>query len=150
MANTTEVPRKGHGIHPVPGSSPQELCEPVPGEVDERHGVDHRAAGRADDLAPSQAAAGAVGAPLLGWLCERAGVETTLVLAGTATLLATLSAAALFGASPQRRTAFAHRVLHRRRGVAHPAGHPHQPAPVTRPRRRARVRARNRAEAHGR
>ncbi|MCR3750800.1 putative arabinose efflux permease, MFS family [Lentzea californiensis] len=96
------------------------------------------------------AAAGAVGAPLLGWLCERAGAETTLVLAGTATLLATLSAAALFGASPQRRTAFAHRVLHRRRGVAHPAGHPHQPAPVTRPRRRARARARTRAEAHGR
>jgi MFS family permease len=96
------------------------------------------------------AAAGAIGAPLLGWLCERAGANTTLVLAGTVTLLATLSAASLFGASPERRTAFAHRVLHRRRGVAHPAGHPHQPAPVTRPRRRARVRARSRAEAHGR
>ncbi|MBM7857156.1 MFS transporter [Lentzea nigeriaca] len=81
------------------------------------------------------AAAGAIGAPLLGWLCERLGAGTTLVLAGTITLLTTLSAAALFGASPQRRTALAHRVLRRQRGVAHPAGHPLQPASLTRPRR---------------
>jgi MFS family permease len=93
------------------------------------------------------AAAGAIGAPLLGWLCERAGADTTLVLAGTVTLLATMSAASLFGASPHRRTAFAHRVLRRQRGVAHPAGHPQQPTPLTRPRRRARVRVRTRAKA---
>ncbi|NKE60369.1 MFS transporter [Lentzea sp. PSKA42] len=93
------------------------------------------------------AAAGAIGAPLLGWLCERVGANTTLALAGTVTLLATLTAASLFGASPQRRTAFAHRVLRRRHGVVQPAGHPHQPTPLTRPRRRARVRARTRIKA---
>lgn len=93
------------------------------------------------------AAAGAVGAPLLGWLCERVGANTTLVLAGTVTLLVTLSAATLFGASPQRRTALAHRVLRRQRGVAHPAGHPHQPTPRTRPRRRAQVRVKPRVRA---
>ncbi|PWK84894.1 transmembrane secretion effector [Lentzea atacamensis] len=87
------------------------------------------------------AAAGALGAPLLGWLCERIGADTTLVLAGTTTLLVTLSAATLFAASPQRRTALAHRVLRRHRSAPHPAGHPHQPKPLTRPRRRARVRA---------
>lgn len=89
------------------------------------------------------AAAGAIGAPLLGWLCERAGTNTTLVLAGTVTLLATLTAASLFGASPQRRTAFAHRVLRRQRGVAHPAGHPHQRLSPSRPRRRGAVRTRH-------
>jgi hypothetical protein len=93
-------------------------------------------------LVPIAAAAGAIGAPLLGWLCERAGVNTTLVLAGAVTLLATLAAASLFGASPQRRTAFAHRVLRRQRGVAHPAGHPHQRTPLSHPQRRARVRTR--------
>ncbi|RAS65916.1 transmembrane secretion effector [Lentzea atacamensis] len=43
--------------------------------------------------------------------------------------------------APQRRTALAHRVLGRHRSAPHPAGHPHQPTPLTRPRRRARVRA---------
>ncbi|WP_434444176.1 MFS transporter [Lentzea sp. E54] len=93
------------------------------------------------------AAAGAIGAPLLGWLCERVGANTTLVLAGTVTLLVTLSAATLFGASPQHRTALAHRVLRRQRGVAHPAGHPQQPTPRTRPRRRARVRVKPKVRA---
>jgi MFS family permease len=60
------------------------------------------------------AAAGAVGAPLLGWLCERVGANETLVLAGTVTFVATAVAASIFAASPQRRTALAHGVLRRR------------------------------------
>ncbi|MGM1060557.1 MFS transporter [Saccharothrix sp. Mg75] len=82
------------------------------------------------------AAAGAVGAPLLGWLCERVGAPETLVLAGTVTLLVSVFAATVLGAPAERRAALAHRVL-RRSGHAtphHPAppGHPHG---VTRPRR---------------
>jgi MFS family permease len=83
------------------------------------------------------AAAGAVGAPLLGWLCERIGAHETLVLAGTVTLVATALAASIFAASPQRRTALAHRVLRRKPlaseldavhvGQVTPAGHDVEP-----------------------
>ncbi|MBP2337869.1 MFS family permease [Saccharothrix coeruleofusca] len=87
------------------------------------------------------AAAGAVGAPLLGWLCERIGAPETLVLAGVLTLLATLFAASVLAAPPHRRAALAHRVLRRPHHPPVPAGRPHGP---TRPggpvRRRARVR----------
>ncbi|RKT54389.1 MFS transporter [Saccharothrix australiensis] len=96
------------------------------------------------------AAAGAVGAPLLGWLCERIGAPETLVLAGTLTLIATVLAATVFAAPHQRRAALAHRVLRRPRPVPAPTGHPAVPAghghgprtwSGTRFRRRARVRA---------
>ncbi|ONI90180.1 MFS transporter [Saccharothrix sp. ALI-22-I] len=92
------------------------------------------------------AAAGAVGAPLLGWLCESIGAPETLVLAGALTLLMTAFAASVLAAPPHRRTALAHRVLrrpHQTRShqAATPAGHPHGPVrPGNRPRRRARVR----------
>ncbi|WP_158851532.1 MFS transporter [Saccharothrix deserti] len=94
------------------------------------------------------AAAGAVGAPLLGWLCERIGAPETLVLAGALTLLMTIFAASVLAAAPHRRTALAHRVLRRPHQPATPSGHPHGPVhahgpvrPGNRPRRRARVRA---------
>ncbi|WP_433259993.1 MFS transporter [Actinosynnema sp. CS-041913] len=73
------------------------------------------------------AAAGAVGAPLLGWLCERLGAPETLLLAGTSTLLATVFAATVFAAPAHRRTAFAHRVLRRPHPVLAPSGY----APTT-------------------
>jgi MFS family permease len=87
------------------------------------------------------AAAGAVGAPLLGWLCERIGAPETLVLAGALTLMVTVFAASVLGAPPHRRTALAHRVLRRPHQPAPPAGHPHGPVrPAKRARRRTRVR----------
>ncbi|MEV1117270.1 MFS transporter [Actinosynnema sp. NPDC049800] len=90
------------------------------------------------------AAAGAVGAPLLGWLCERIGAPETLVLAGVLTLMATVFAASVLAAPPHRRTALAHRVLRRPHHPAPPAGHPGHPhgpvRPAKRPRRRAGVR----------
>jgi MFS family permease len=87
------------------------------------------------------AAAGAAGAPLLGWLCERIGAPETLVLAGVVTLMATAFAASVLGAPAHRRTALAHRVLRRPHQPAPPAGHPHGPVrPAKRPKRRARVR----------
>ncbi|MEV8442308.1 MFS transporter [Actinosynnema sp. NPDC051121] len=87
------------------------------------------------------AAAGAVGAPLLGWLCERIGAPETLVLAGALTLLVTVFAASVLAAPPHRRTALAHRVLRRPHQPAPPAGHPHGSVrPAKRARRRARVR----------
>ncbi|MEU4767114.1 MFS transporter [Actinosynnema sp. NPDC023794] len=87
------------------------------------------------------AAAGAVGAPLLGWLCERIGAPETLVLAGVLTLMATVFAASVLAAPPHRRTALAHRVLRRPHQPAPPAGHPHGPVrPAKRPRRRTGVR----------
>jgi MFS family permease len=87
------------------------------------------------------AAAGAVGAPLLGWLCERIGAPETLVLAGALTLLVSVFAASVLAAPPHRRTALAHRVLRRPHQPAPPAGHPHGSVrPAKRARRRARVR----------
>lgn len=87
------------------------------------------------------AAAGAVGAPLLGWLCERIGAPETLVLAGTLTLLVTVFAGFVLAAPQHRRTALAHRVLRRPHQPAPPAGHPHGPVrPAKRARRRTRVR----------
>ncbi|QFZ22126.1 MFS transporter [Saccharothrix syringae] len=95
------------------------------------------------------AAAGAVGAPLLGWLCERVGAPETLVLAGTVTLLVSLAAASVLIAPPERRTALAHRVLRRLPRhpspppgyPGHPAGHPPGPVrPGRAPRKRAHVR----------
>ncbi|MEU4442996.1 MFS transporter [Actinosynnema sp. NPDC050801] len=87
------------------------------------------------------AAAGAVGAPLLGWLCERIGAPETLVLAGVLTLLATVCAASVLAAPRHRRTALAHRVLRRPHQPAPPTGHPHGPVrPGKRIRPRARVR----------
>ncbi|XVS62557.1 MFS transporter [Actinosynnema sp. CA-299493] len=93
------------------------------------------------------AAAGAVGAPLLGWLCERIGAPETLVLAGASTLIATVFAASVLAAPAHHRTAMAHRVLRRPHQPAPPAGHPghpghpHGPArPAKRRMRRARVR----------
>ncbi|MEU4741901.1 MFS transporter [Actinosynnema sp. NPDC023658] len=83
------------------------------------------------------AAAGAVGAPLLGWLCERIGASETLVLAGVLTLAMTVFVASVLAAPPHRRTALAQRVLRRPlRRVPHAAHHPHaghHPAPVGRP-----------------
>ena len=96
------------------------------------------------------AAAGAVGAPLLGWLCEHLSPNEALMLAGTLTVVATVTAASIFGASPQRRTALAHRVLRRRAVVARPAGHPTQPSPVARPRRRRLTRRPAAASTHRR
>ncbi|WP_447009314.1 MFS transporter [Saccharothrix hoggarensis] len=75
------------------------------------------------------AAAGAVGAPLLGWLCERIGAPETLVLAGVLTLLVTVFAASVLAAPRHRRAALAQRVLRRPHRPAGLAGHPHQPAP---------------------
>ncbi|MFD0200976.1 MULTISPECIES: MFS transporter [Saccharothrix] len=87
------------------------------------------------------AAAGAVGAPLLGWLCEHVGAPEALVLAGALTLMVTVFAASVLAAPPHRRTALAHRVLRRPHHPAPPAGHPHGPVrPAKRPRRRAVVR----------
>jgi MFS family permease len=92
------------------------------------------------------AAAGAVGAPLLGWLCERIGAPETLVLAGALTLLATVFATSVLAAPPHRRTALAHRVLRRphhpaTHHPATPAGYPHGPVRPGKPaRRRTRVR----------
>ncbi|MFE2753092.1 MFS transporter [Actinosynnema sp. NPDC059335] len=87
------------------------------------------------------AAAGAVGAPLLGWLCERVGAPQTLVLAGTLTLLATVFVAFVLAAPPHRRAVLAHRVLRRPPHPAPPAGHPHGAVrPGERRTRRARVR----------
>ncbi|PSL52959.1 putative MFS family arabinose efflux permease [Saccharothrix carnea] len=87
------------------------------------------------------AAAGAVGAPLLGWLCEHVGAPETLVLAGALTLIMTVFAASVLATPPHRRTALAHRVLRRPHPVAPPAGHPHGPVrPAKRARRRTRVR----------
>ncbi|TQM84127.1 putative MFS family arabinose efflux permease [Saccharothrix saharensis] len=87
------------------------------------------------------AAAGAAGAPLLGWLCERIGAPETLVLAGVLALVATVFAASVLGAPPHRRTALAHRVLRGPHQPAPPAGHPHGPVrPAKRARRRTRVR----------
>ncbi|ROP41411.1 MFS transporter [Saccharothrix texasensis] len=90
------------------------------------------------------AAAGAVGAPLLGWLCERIGAPETLVLAGMVTLMVTVFAASVLAVPPHHRTALAHRVLRRPHRVAPPAGHPGQPhgpaRPAKRRNRRARVR----------
>lgn len=88
------------------------------------------------------AAAGAVGAPLLGGLCERVGAPETLVLAGTLTLLATVAAASVLAAPPERRAALAHRVLRRPHHPANPGAHPRGSVrPGSLPRRRARVRA---------
>lgn len=87
------------------------------------------------------AAAGAVGAPLLGWLCEHVGAPETLVLAGTVTLLVSIAAASVLAAPPERRTALAHRVLRRPHHPAAPGAHPHGSVrPGSLPRRRARVR----------
>ncbi|MBB5804520.1 MFS family permease [Saccharothrix ecbatanensis] len=87
------------------------------------------------------AAAGAAGAPLLGFLCERIGAPETLVLAGALTLLGTVFAASVLAAPAHRRTALAHRVLRRPHQPPAPAGHPHGAVrPGNRPRRRARVR----------
>ncbi|MEV0675392.1 MFS transporter [Actinosynnema sp. NPDC050436] len=93
------------------------------------------------------AAAGAVGAPLLGWLCERLGAPETLVLAGTLTLIATVFAAVVFSASPHVRTVLAHRVLRRRRtvrapGHPTPSGRPTPARPGGRTRRKVRPRVR--------
>ena len=90
------------------------------------------------------AAAGAVGAPLLGWLCERIGAPETLVLAGVLTLMVTVFAASVLAAPAHRRTALAHRVLRRPHHPAPPTGHPGHPHGPVRPAkrriRRARVR----------
>ncbi|NKQ54616.1 MFS transporter [Amycolatopsis sp. K13G38] len=54
------------------------------------------------------AGAGALGAPLLGWLCEQAGPEQALLLAGLVTLAATgLAALALRGRVPEAEPAVA-------------------------------------------
>jgi hypothetical protein len=41
--------------------------------------------------------------------CEHISPNEALMLAGTLTVVATVAAASIFGASPQRRTALAHR-----------------------------------------
>ncbi|WP_158891029.1 MFS transporter [Amycolatopsis anabasis] len=51
------------------------------------------------------AAAGATGAPLLGWLCERLGPESALLVAGSVSLAATLLAAAALRQRPAPRPA---------------------------------------------
>jgi MFS family permease len=67
------------------------------------------------------AAAGAVGAPLLGWLSETAGPAETLVLAGLLTLLASTAAAFVLLAPAPRRAALARQVLRRPAPVLAPA-----------------------------
>jgi MFS family permease len=82
------------------------------------------------------AAAGATGAPLLGWLCQHVGASQALLFAGTVTLLATLLATLVRGASPERRAALAHRVLRRPAFPVAPDSRPQQPRPATTPRTR--------------
>jgi MFS family permease len=74
----------------------------------------------------ASAAAGAVGAPVLGWLCEHAGGRITLMLAGTLTALATLAA----GAAVARRRGIPLHARHLRSTLAVTIGRPSAAARV--------------------
>jgi MFS family permease len=91
----------------------------------------------------ASAAAGAIGAPVLGWLAEHAGPRPALVLAGTLTALATLAAGTFF--ARHRGIPLHARQLRSTLAVAAGRRRPLEPVVVAtagaeRPARRARLR----------